>query len=140
VVISEVTTKDKAFAVTVSMPLWTTADVATASELLRSAENTYRTINTGELADDLLAEFQQNKIAIAVDVGGCVATCDCTGRRVPCVHHLATIYALASRIDEEPALAVALRTPTGIATERARASGSGGWIRLSEIDAATFYG
>ncbi|MGC7096386.1 SWIM zinc finger family protein [Amycolatopsis lurida] len=62
------------------------------------------------------------------------ADCDCTQRKNPCLHALATFYEVSRRLDERPRLAVLLRgltqTPAATATR----------IPLGLLDPATFYG
>ncbi|MCL2535538.1 MAG: hypothetical protein FWE39_15370, partial [Nocardiaceae bacterium] len=87
----------------------------------------------------IVADLKDEGVSVAVEITECVVTCGCTSRRRPCVHHLSVVYCLAQRVDEEPALAVALREKR---PPRARSSrpGDTGRILLAEVDAASYYG
>ncbi|MBN6040113.1 SWIM zinc finger family protein [Amycolatopsis sp. 195334CR] len=65
---------------------------------------------------------------------GVASDCDCSQRKNPCVHALATFYEVARRLDERPRLAILLRglthTPAATATR----------IPLALLNPTTFYG
>ncbi|MFC8933486.1 hypothetical protein ACFT1A_15535 [Rhodococcus sp. NPDC057135] len=139
-VVAEVSTKAKTSSVTIGVPLWTKSEIAAVKSLLRSAGKANRSVCTGELPDSVVTELQARNIAVAVDLSECTASCNCSGRRSPCVHHLAAIYALAGRIDEEPVLAVTLRSAPDKAGKKSASTQSPEWIPLSDIDIRSFYG
>lgn len=139
-VVAEVSTKAKTSSVTIGIPLWTKSEIAAVKNLLRSAGKANRSVSTGELPDSIVTELQARNIAVAVDLSECTASCNCSGRRSPCVHHLAAIYALAGRIDEEPVLAVTLRSAPDKAGKKSASTQSPEWIPLSDIDIRSFYG
>ena len=90
----------------------------------------------GDLPDMLEADLKHHGISIAVELDRQLAACDCrTGKR-PCIHILATIYTLVQLIDERPALAIELRS----SGSEVAVQSDPGWIELTEIDAASFYG
>ncbi len=60
-------------------------------------------------------------------------TCPCRERAEPCLHGLATWYALVQRIDQEPALAFQLR---GFDLEPERGQE---WLALDSIDPELFF-
>ncbi|AQA25212.1 putative sWIM Zn-finger [Rhodococcus sp. MTM3W5.2] len=138
---AEVAAKQKAHAVTIEVPRWDDAALARVREVLGSA-GLGDAGASGDLPDAPVAELQGAGIAVAATPAECGATCTCTSRRTPCLHHLATVYALVQLIDEEPALAVRLRSDDSVAVVSA---GPGSperpdWITLSEVDPASFYG
>ena len=67
------------------------------------------------------------EIAAAVDTG-----------RIERRHVLAVCYALVQRIDEEPVLAVRLRTPSETSPSTVKSSPAG-LLALTDIDPKTFY-
>ncbi|MFE4501352.1 hypothetical protein ACFRFQ_15960 [Rhodococcus sp. NPDC056743] len=136
---AQVTAKGKTSTVVVSVPLWDKKQSDIVARLIRASGTTNRSVSTGELPDSVVADLRARDITVAVDLSECSATCDCSSRRTPCVHHLAAIYALSGRIDEEPALAVTLRTKQGRKRNSTTKKERGEWIPLREIDVATFY-
>ncbi|MGC0365115.1 putative Zn finger protein [Rhodococcus sp. 27YEA15] len=134
-VAAEVTAKGRTSTVHIAVPRWSASDVDGVRELLHTDEAASRTAITGELADGIVTELNSRGIAVAVDLVECVSTCTCTSRRTPCTHQLATVYALVGRIDEEPALALTLRStkPTSPTASEPE------WIPLCEIDVEAFY-
>lgn len=135
-----VTVKGKTSTVVVTVPFWENKESNAAQRLLKSAGVKNRSVSTGELPDSVVADLRALDIAVAVSISECTATCDCSGKRSPCVHHLAVLYALAGRIDEEPALAVTLRSKRRTARRSAAAKTQSEWIPLHEIDVSAFYG
>ncbi|QXW04080.1 SWIM zinc finger family protein [Rhodococcus globerulus] len=136
---AQVTAKGKTSTVVVTVPLWDKTQSDTAARMIRALGTTNRSVSTGELPDSVVADLQARDITVAVNLSECTATCDCSSRRTPCVHHLAAIYALAGRIDEEPALAVTLRTKQAKRRNSAAKKPQGEWIPLREIDVGSFY-
>lgn len=139
-VTAEVSARGKTSRVLVSVPLWSRADADAVADLLAPGGAVDRAVSTGELPDSVVTELRERHVSVAVDVADCTATCSCAGRRSPCVHHLAAVYALAGRIDEEPGLAVTVRSAPAVADSSDRSRPAPEWIALNEIDATTFYG
>ncbi|MFG1785642.1 hypothetical protein ACGFIU_24685 [Rhodococcus oryzae] len=140
-VCAEVVARQKSHAVTIEVPRWDDAALAQVREMLGAA-GLGDAGASGDLPDALAAEVQGAGIAVAATPAECGATCACTSRRTPCLHHLATVYALVQLIDEEPALAVRLRSNDSV-TVGSAGPGSlehSDWITLSEVDPASFYG
>lgn len=137
-VLAEVTVRGKVFPVAVQVPVWTKKDAGAVRRLLDRAGARDRRVSAGELPDALVADLLAEDIAVAPPIAEHAATCGCTGRRRPCVHHLAVLYGLAQKVDEEPAVAVALREKGG--RSAATATPASDWIALTEIDPAGFYG
>jgi uncharacterized Zn finger protein len=140
-VCAEVAARQKSHAVTIEVPRWDDAALARVGEVLGAAGHGDGGAS-GDLPDAPVAELQGAGIAVAATPAECSSTCACTSRRTPCLHHLATVYALVQLIDEEPALAVRLRSDDSVAVGSA---GPGSrqrpdWIALSEVDPASFYG
>ncbi|GIJ70647.1 SWIM zinc finger family protein [Virgisporangium ochraceum] len=113
------------------VPLWTEQTVEAALRLVAGHGDAV----AGDLPDAVEAEFRRHGIAVAVRPDECTSGCDCRTRRRPCVHVLATVYALAQCVDERPAVLLDLFT-SGAATP----ARSTDWIALTDLDAAHFYG
>jgi uncharacterized Zn finger protein len=132
---AEVTASGKAHRVLIDLPLWSEREQAVVEPLIAKALADHRGLAAGDLPDTLATDLRREHVDIAVPADQQAAECDCRTRRRPCVHILATIYALAQRIDEHPALAVGLRSSGGEPAGPADPD----WIALADIDAATFY-
>ncbi|MGF7123799.1 hypothetical protein [Rhodococcus sp. AG1013] len=137
---ADVTVRGKAFPVGIDVPLWDRRESATVRATVARAGADDRRVAAGELPDGLVAELVDKGISLTGDVADHAGTCACTGRRKPCLHHLAAIYQLVQRIDEEPALAVALRERRSATAARFAEGSSSDWIPLSRIDVARYYG
>ncbi|AXB42615.1 hypothetical protein [Amycolatopsis albispora] len=103
--------------VRLSVPLWDNNILHSASEKLHG----------DDLPDAAHADLPP--------MGEIRADCDCTQRRNPCLHALATFYEVARRLDERPRLALVLRGLTTTAPARNATR-----IPLGLLDPATFYG
>ncbi|MGW6377026.1 hypothetical protein ACWFRB_13285 [Rhodococcus sp. NPDC055112] len=138
-VCAEVAAKQRSHAVTIEVPRWDDAALALVREVLGAPGLGGGA--SGDLPDGPVAKLQGAGIAVAATPAECGATCSCTSRRAPCLHHLAAVYALVQLIDEEPALAVRLRSDDSVAVGSAGAGSPEGpdWIALSEVDPASFY-
>ncbi|GAA5051624.1 SWIM zinc finger family protein [Nocardia callitridis] len=122
--------------VLIELPPWSEATRQDAERLIAKSLAANPGLATGDLPDSLESELTSAGITFAVPLAEQVATCDCKTRKRPCVHILATLYALSMRVDERPRLAVELRMNSAAAAEVADPD----WIPLAELDAATFYG
>ncbi|MFD4179918.1 hypothetical protein [Rhodococcus sp. NPDC058514] len=138
---AEVVAKQNTHAVAIEVPRWDAAARQRVRELLGAAGRVGGAAS-GDLPDAAVAELQSAGVAVAAPPAECSATCTCAGRRAPCLHHLATVYALVQLIDEEPALAVRLRSDDSLVagSEGPGAPGRQDWIPLSGVDPASFYG
>ncbi|SEL14433.1 hypothetical protein [Rhodococcus maanshanensis] len=138
---AEVVVKQKSYAITVDVPRWDADALVRVREVLGGAGLSDGGAS-GDLPDALVAQLQGAGIVVAATPAECGATCACTGRRAPCLHHLATVYALVQLIDEEPALAVRLRSDGSVAVGSAGPGSRGrrDWIALAEVDPESFYG
>lgn len=136
---AEVTARGRTFPLAIDIPLWRRGEVTVVRKILSSAGAGDRRMAAGEFPDAIVAELQDKGISVAVEIPDCAVTCGCTGRRRPCVHHLAVLYNLTQRIDEEPALAVTLREKRADGIRSAR-QGNADRILLTEMDAASYYG
>ncbi|MET7836791.1 SWIM zinc finger family protein [Micromonospora sediminicola] len=130
---AEVVEADVVHRVRIDVPAWREPTRTNALRLITAA--TPRELAAGDLPDALEADFRRHGVDIAVRPEGRTSTCDCRARRRPCVHVLATVYSLAQLVDERPALAVDLRSPGATVTLP-----SADWIRVTDLDAADFYG
>jgi uncharacterized Zn finger protein len=139
-IVAEVTVRGKAFPVAVEVPVWTRKEAGVVRRILDRAGAQDRRVGVGDLPDALVADLSAEDIMVALPTAECTATCGCSGRRSPCVHHLAVLYGLVQRVDEEPAVAVALREGGGRGRSARTAVTEPDWIALTEIHAAGFYG
>lgn len=121
--------------VRIELPTWPADVDRTAALHLRQFSARRPDSPAGDLPDSLADDLAEAGVPIAASLDEIVATCTCRARRRPCAHILATIYAVVLRVDEQPRLAVELRT------ERPRTAGPAdpGWIPLTQIDPSTFY-
>jgi uncharacterized Zn finger protein len=133
---AEVVVRDVTHHVHIQLPRWAGRTQADATELLAAALTGNIGLAPGDLPDALEADLNRHGIDIAVATGEQDADCTCPTRRTDCVHVLATLYTLVQRIDETPALAISLRTPTPEPAEQP----DPGWMSLTDINAADFYG
>lgn len=133
---AEVVAAGRAQQVQIELPPWSERDRAVAEPLIAKALAGRQDLAAGDLPDSLLADLGREDIDIAVPQGELAAECDCRIRRRPCAHIVATIYALAQRIDERPALALELRSP-GV---QIAPPADPDWIPLTDIDPASYYG
>ncbi|PXX59777.1 SWIM zinc finger protein [Nocardia tenerifensis] len=122
--------------VRIELPAWSEETKTDAERLIAKSLAANPGLAPGDLPDSLEAEFSAAGITFAVPLADQIATCDCRTRKRPCVHILATLYALSMRVDERPRLAVELRMDSATVAEEPDPD----WIPLSELDPATFYG
>ncbi|MEU9336278.1 SWIM zinc finger family protein [Streptomyces sp. NPDC048290] len=122
--------------VRLQLPCWSDQERADAERLMAKALDEHRGLAVGDLPDSLEADLRRDGIGIAVPLDDLTAHCSCRVRRRPCVHVLATLYALSQRVDERPRLAVELRTS---AWEPATPADPD-WTPLAELGVADFYG
>ncbi|MER7006091.1 hypothetical protein ABT297_24040 [Dactylosporangium sp. NPDC000555] len=123
-------------AVQIQLPPWDSQTSRRVAWLTSNARAGHPALAPGDLPDALEADLRREGIGIAVPAEEQTVECTCPARRTHCVHALATLYTLAQRIDERPAIAVDLR---GDASEHATPPDPG-WMSLSAIDANDFYG
>ncbi|QCQ91209.1 hypothetical protein [Rhodococcus sp. SGAir0479] len=135
---AEVTVRDRVVPVEIAVPLWSDVESAAVRDLVARAGSRNRAVAAGEIPDSLVADLTAKSISVAGDPEAHNTTCACSGRKRPCLHHLAAIYQLVVQIDEEPALAVALRDSPSLTAGRTAAAAD--VLPLDQIDAATFYG
>jgi len=121
--------------VRVEVPMWSRQTRAEVRLLLEKSAAEQPGLIAGDLSDTVEADLRRKGIAIAAGLDDLDAECACRGRKRPCVHILATLYALAQLIDERPALAVELRGGAAEAVDPPSR-----WVALTALDAATFYG
>ncbi|TQF74826.1 hypothetical protein FK531_01720 [Rhodococcus spelaei] len=137
---AEVTVRGKTVPVGIDLPLWDRKESTAARALLTRVGARDRRVAAGEIPDSVVADLVAKGISVTGDVADHTTTCGCAGRRNPCLHHLAAVYCLVQRIDEEPALAVTLRERRPATTGRSAAGRTPDRIPLAEVDAASFYG
>lgn len=96
----------------------------------------HRLLHAGDLPDRLATDLTAAGVRIAPRIEEIAAAGD-TGR-IERRHVLAVCYALVQRIDEEPVLAVRLRTPSETSPSTVKSSPAG-LLALTDIDPKTFY-
>lgn len=133
------TVKSTIFTVAIDVPLWTEKELDSVTRALERAGAAGRSAPIGELPDSVVPVLKSIGIGVAPELVDCTATCKCSAKLPPCVHHLATIYALANKLDEEPALALTLRSKPRRAHAATATPEKRSWVPLHEIDASTFY-
>lgn len=114
--------------VRITFPTWSGGDRGLAWALARGCPGD----SAGDLPDTLAGELGERGIDIAAPWD---AHCRCRARQRPCVHVLATVYALVLRLDERPVLALELRSDPDDSPP-----GDPDWIPLGELDAERFFG
>ncbi|APU15037.1 MULTISPECIES: SWIM zinc finger family protein [Actinoalloteichus] len=138
-VTAEVRVKDVGYRVEVGLPEWSGRTRAEAERLVAAAGAQRATLAPGDLPDSLEADLRRHEIDLAVHPSAQVVECSCPARAPRCVHVLAVLYALVQRIDEEPALALVLRSAHAEPAAAAPAAGANR-IPLTDLDPARFYG
>ena len=136
---ADVTVKGTKFTVTIEVPLWTEKQFDSVTRALERAGAAGRSAPVGELPDSVVPALTSIGVGVAPELVDCTATCNCSAKLPPCVHHLAAIYALASKLDEEPAVALTLRSKPRKARAATATPETLSWIPLHEIDTSTFY-
>lgn len=137
---AEVTVRGKVVPVEIAIPLWSGRESAAVRAVVTRAGVEDRRVAVGEIPDSVVAELTAKSISLTGAPAAYTTTCACTGRKRPCLHHLAAIYQLVAQIDEVPALAITLRDKQSPTTWRAAAAAGADLIPLSQIDTAGFYG
>jgi uncharacterized Zn finger protein len=135
---AEVVDRGATHRVVLDIPLWTGQVRAVVDRLVDRALVDNPGLAPGDLPDALATELARRGIDIAVPPARQTADCTCVSRKTPCAHVLAVHYALAQRVDEQPALALALRTPHRATSTQRQADPD--WIELAELAPAGFYG
>ncbi|WP_067664711.1 hypothetical protein [Nocardia miyunensis] len=95
---------------------------------------------TVELDDETHASLRTAGIATAPTVH--LTDCSCTARTPRCLHLLATCYAVARQIDENPWLALDLQGYRSSTASRSEPSDTPAarWTPIASLDPATFFG
>lgn len=118
--------------ITLNIPTWNHKEQTVVARTIGQATPS----RSGDLPDHLVTELTSAGVRVAprIDDISAISDTDEASRR----HILAICYALVQMIDEEPVLAVRLRTPS----ETAQPAGPGapsGLLSLIDIDPDTFY-
>lgn len=119
--------------ITLNIPIWNREEQNVVTRTIGQATSS----RSGDLPDRLVTELSSVGVRIAPPTDAITTTSD-TGeasRR----HVLAVRYALVQMIDEEPELAVRLRTPSEPAS-KTKSLTPDGLLPLTAIDPRTFYG
>ncbi|MFJ1456619.1 hypothetical protein [Nocardia sp. N2S4-5] len=93
---------------------------------------------TAELSDDVHETLRAAGISVAPRLLN--SDCSCSARKSRCLHLLATCYALARRVDENPWLALDLQGYRDTAAPGDSDTAPPRWTPLETIDPATFFG
>lgn len=115
-----------------SVPPWSARERKRAESVVARHEPAV----AGDLSDDLLAELNRAGVPVAAELDELEMECDCSTRRRPCAHILATLYTLVQAVDERPVVALELRGEAGTVAQPE----AGDWIPLSALDPERFYG
>ncbi|MQY17592.1 hypothetical protein [Nocardia macrotermitis] len=96
--------------------------------------------DTVELGDETHATLRTDGITVAPTLH--LTDCSCAARNPRCLHLLATCYALARQIDENPWLALDLQGFHSADTEQAPTGDTPAprWTPIASLDPATFFG
>lgn len=94
------------------------------------------------LTDEMHAAARAADISVAPELAA--VDCSCSARTARCVHVLATFYALARRVDEDPRLSLDLQgfdhpEHGGAPGDSGGAPESPRWIPLNTLDPAMFF-
>lgn len=119
--------------ITLNIPIWNREEQNVVTRTIGQAASS----RSGDLPDHLVTELSSVGVRIAPPTDAITTTSD-TGeasRR----HVLAIRYALVQMIDEEPELAIRLRTPSEPAS-KTKSLTPDGLLPLTAIDPRTFYG
>ncbi|XVQ06632.1 SWIM zinc finger family protein [Spirillospora sp. CA-255316] len=134
---AESTEGDISHRVRIELPCWAAQALADATALIEKAmADAPGSLAPGDLPDEL-APVLSRRVGLAVPLDEQAAYCTCSDRRIPCLHILATLYALTQRIDEHPRTAIDLRLPNP--TPALDRKSSPDWIALADLDPAVFY-
>ena len=118
--------------ITLNIPTWNREEQNVVARTIGQAASSW----SGDLPDHLVTELTSAGVSITPHIGEIPATSD-TGEA--CRRHvLAVCYALVQKIDEEPELAVRLRTPCDPARET-KSPAPAGLLPLDDIDPQSFY-
>ncbi|ASO20434.1 putative Zn finger protein [Actinoalloteichus hoggarensis] len=130
--------KDVVYRVGLILPEWTGDMRMEAERLVAGVAAQRAALAPGDLPDALEADLRGAGVDLVVPAADQVVQCDCRARGPRCVHVVAVLYSLVQRIDEEPALALVLRSARAA---RIGESASGvERIPLGQLDPARFYG
>lgn len=133
---ADVTAAGRSQEVRIDLPPWSAGQQTTANRLIVKALADQRGLATGDLPESLEADLRHDGILVESADAVRSAECRCRTRRRPCAHILATVYALAQRIDERPVLAVELRS----AGPGPASPPDPDWVLVTDLDASGFYG
>lgn len=133
---AEVASSGVVHRVRIELPVWSEQTQAEVARMVAKSLAESPGLIPGDLPDALEADLRGQRISLAVSLAELRAQCGCRGRKRPCVHILATIYALAQLIDERPMLALELRC----AMQQILPTPDTDWVQLTALDPVGFYG
>ena len=131
-VTASITDRSHGQTLALDIPAWSGDEQRTVERALTSTGS----LHAGDLPDRLATDLTAAGVRIAPRIEEIAAAGD-TGR-IERRHVLAVCYALVQRIDEEPVLAVRLRTPSETSPSTVKSSPAG-LLALTDIDPKTFY-
>ncbi|AOS63618.1 hypothetical protein [Actinoalloteichus hymeniacidonis] len=135
---AEVLVKSGVQRVRIELAVWAAPVRAEADRLIGAAREQHAGLAAGDLPDSLAEDLRRHAVPVAVPAQEQLVRCSCPARTPRCVHVLACLYALVQRIDEEPVLAVVLRSPGTAVADTPTAPPDR--ILLADIEVAGFYG
>ncbi|AZS40102.1 hypothetical protein CVS54_01425 [Microbacterium oxydans] len=113
-------------------------EVASAVTRALTAARSPATTPEGDLPDELIAALAVLGAELAPPQHEWATVCTCTSRHSPCAHVSACIYTLIHAVDEQPAVAITLRTnlnpDNSIDASAVRTD-----IDINDLDPQTFY-
>ncbi len=129
---ARITDRAREHGITLDVPAWSPREQSTVARMVGDLG----TSRSGDLPDELVPELASAGVRLAPRIDDITATSDVG--RVSRRHVLATCYALVQRIDEQPVLAIHLRTPQEMSARRQDPKHTG-LLALTDIDPTTFY-
>lgn len=119
------------------IPVWAEEQRGEVDRYLRDHPVAATALDGGDAPDELAAGLLDGGVDAAPHPETLGIECPCRESRRPCVHVLATYYAVVQRIDEEPALALAVRGFARSPAEPEQADG--GSIPIDALDPNDFF-
>jgi uncharacterized Zn finger protein len=124
-------------AVEVTFDPWPEEVTSAVTRALTAARSSAPTPD-GDLPDELIAALSELGAELAPPCDEWATACTCASRRSPCAHVSACVYALVQAVDEQPAVAITLRTTlqpdSSVDALAARVA-----IDINDLDPQTFY-
>lgn len=131
-VTARITDRGREHTITLNIPIWNDKEQTEVARTIGRAAPS----RSGDLPDQLVTELTSVGARIAPRIDDITVTSDTS--EASRWHVLAICYALVQKIDEEPELAIRLRTPSDPAS-KTKSLTPDGLLPLTAIDPSTFY-